>query len=64
MLRCDIDNSTINPIGVIVPWIERGYHVFPSTYDYRTTVEIQLSYPHVEEKSINDPSFGLKHITK
>jgi hypothetical protein len=58
--RCEIDNSTINPIGVIVPWIERGYHVFPSTYNYSTAVGIQLSYPHVEEKLIHDSSFGLK----
>jgi len=58
--RCEIGNSTINPIGVIVPWIERGYHVFPSTYNYSTAVGIQLSYPHVDEKMIHDPSFGLK----
>ena len=58
--RCEIDNSTVTPIGVIVPWIERGYHIFPPTYNYSTAVGIQLSYPHVDEKLTHDPSFGLK----
>lgn len=58
--RCEIDNSTTTPIGVIVPWIERGYHVFPPTYGYSTEVGIQLSYPHVNESLTHDPSFGLR----
>lgn len=57
--RCEIDNSTVNPIGVIVPWTERGYQIFPPTYSYNTTVGIQLSYPHVDENLTHDPSFGL-----
>ena len=58
--KCEIDNSTTTPIGVIVPWIERGYQVFPSTYGYSAEVGIQLSYSHVKETLTHDPSFGLK----
>ncbi len=58
--KCKIDNSTVNPIGVVVPWTERGYHFFHPTYSYSTAVGIQLSYPHVKENLIHDPSFGLK----
>lgn len=57
--RCKIDNVTVNPIGVVVPWTERGYQFFPPTYSYCTAAGIQLSYPHVDEYLIHDPSFGL-----
>jgi hypothetical protein len=57
--RCEINNSTVNPIGVIVPWTERGAQVFPPTYAYNTTIGIQLSYPHVNGNLTHDPSFGL-----
>jgi hypothetical protein len=58
--RCEIDNSTTTPIGVIVPWIGRGYQTFPPTYSYGTAVGVQLSYFHVKENLTHDPSFGLK----
>lgn len=57
--RLEIDNSTTTPIGVIVPWIERGYHFFPPMYNYSAAVGIQLSYPHVNKTLNHDPSFGL-----
>ncbi|MEM3874591.1 MAG: hypothetical protein QXU45_05610 [Candidatus Bathyarchaeia archaeon] len=57
--RCEIGNLTVNPIGVITPWTERGVQVFPPTYAYNTTIGIQLSYPHVDGNLTHDPTFGL-----
>lgn len=58
--RCKINNSTANPVGVIVPWIQRGHQIFSPTYNYSSAIGIQLNYPHVNGTLAHDPSFGLK----